>query len=100
MLGARLTVAAAKRYLSVFLLLVATLGAGLLAASDALAVEPVKISREDTALNLTATTEVYANQGEAFQVSTAAGAVAMLAGDDAAFITGQTLHVDGGLVMR
>ena len=29
-----------------------------------------------------------------------AGAVAMLAGDDAAFITGQTLHVDGGLVMR
>ena len=29
-----------------------------------------------------------------------AGAVAILAGDDAAFITGQTLHVDGGLVMR
>ena len=29
-----------------------------------------------------------------------AGAVAMLVGDDAAFITGQTLHVDGGLVMR
>lgn len=29
-----------------------------------------------------------------------AGAVALFAGDDAAFITGQTLHVDGGLVMR
>lgn len=29
-----------------------------------------------------------------------AGAVAMLASDDASFITGQTLHVDGGLVMR
>ncbi|MFB0929063.1 MAG: SDR family oxidoreductase, partial [Bifidobacterium adolescentis] len=27
-------------------------------------------------------------------------AVAMLASDDASFITGQTLHVDGGLVMR
>lgn len=29
-----------------------------------------------------------------------AGAVMMLAGDDAGFITGQTLHADGGLVMR
>jgi diguanylate cyclase (GGDEF)-like protein/PAS domain S-box-containing protein len=38
------------------------------------AAEPVKISRDDTALDLTATTEIYANQGEAFQVSTAAGA--------------------------
>ncbi|WP_237683221.1 sensor domain-containing phosphodiesterase [Rhizobium lusitanum] len=38
------------------------------------AAEPVKISRDDTALDLTATTEIYTNQGEAFQVSTAAGA--------------------------
>ncbi len=45
-----------------------------LAASAALAAEPVKISRDDTALDLTATTEIYTNQGEAFQVSTAAGA--------------------------
>ncbi|WP_246698936.1 MULTISPECIES: EAL domain-containing protein [unclassified Rhizobium] len=37
------------------------------------AAEPVKISRDDTALDLTATTEIYTNQGEAFQVSTAAG---------------------------
>ena len=42
-------------------------------AGMAHAAEPVKISREDTALDLTATTEIYTNQGEAFQVSTAAG---------------------------
>ncbi|MEN9895413.1 MAG: hypothetical protein RIR97_1265, partial [Pseudomonadota bacterium] len=35
--------------------------------------EPVKISRDDTALDLTGTTEIYNNQGEAFQVSTAPG---------------------------
>jgi diguanylate cyclase (GGDEF)-like protein/PAS domain S-box-containing protein len=45
-----------------------------LAASTAFAVEPVKIARDDNALDLTATTEIYTNQGEAFQVSTAAGA--------------------------
>ncbi|NBB49029.1 EAL domain-containing protein [Rhizobium sp. CRIBSB] len=45
-----------------------------LGASAALAAEPVKISRDDNALDLTATTEIYTNQGEAFQVSTAAGA--------------------------
>ncbi len=39
-----------------------------------MAFEPVKISRDDTALDLTATTDIYTNQGEAFQVSTAAGA--------------------------
>ncbi|ENN89084.1 Sensory box/GGDEF family protein [Rhizobium freirei PRF 81] len=46
----------------------------LLIAGIAHAAEPVKISRDDTALDLTATTEIYTNQGEAFQVSTAAGA--------------------------
>ncbi|MBB6483010.1 diguanylate cyclase (GGDEF)-like protein/PAS domain S-box-containing protein [Rhizobium lusitanum] len=45
----------------------------LLVAGVAHAAEPVKISRDDTALDLTATTEIYTNQGEAFQVSTAAG---------------------------
>ena len=39
----------------------------------AMALEAVKISREDKALDLTAIAEIYANQGEAFQVSTAAG---------------------------
>ncbi len=38
------------------------------------AAEPVKISREDTAVDLSKTVEIYSNQGEAFQVSTAAGA--------------------------
>lgn len=37
------------------------------------ALEPVKISREDTALDLTATTEIYSGRGDAFQVSTAPG---------------------------
>ncbi|MGF0536988.1 EAL domain-containing protein [Agrobacterium sp. ES01] len=45
-----------------------------LALSPALALEPVKIARDDMALDLTPTTEIYTNQGEAFQVSTAAGA--------------------------
>ncbi|MGV1790764.1 EAL domain-containing protein [Rhizobium lusitanum] len=55
---------------------IATLAAAmlLLIAGMAHAAEPVKISRDDTALDLTATTEIYTNQGEAFQVSTAAGA--------------------------
>jgi len=53
-------------------LLLASLFASLF-GSLAHAVEPVKISRDDTALDLTATTEIYTNQGEAFQVSTAAG---------------------------
>ncbi|OCW55631.1 EAL domain-containing protein [Hoeflea olei] len=43
------------------------------AVPAARAIEPVKISREDTALDLTATTEIYKRRGEAFQVSTAAG---------------------------
>ena len=43
-------------------------------ASDVHAAEPVKISRDDTALDLTEMTDIYTNQGEAFQVSTAAGA--------------------------
>ncbi|TRL39398.1 EAL domain-containing protein [Rhizobium straminoryzae] len=45
----------------------------ILAPAFAFAFEPVKISRDDRALDLTATTDIYANQGEAFQVSTAAG---------------------------
>ncbi|PWW01885.1 PAS domain S-box-containing protein/diguanylate cyclase (GGDEF)-like protein [Hoeflea marina] len=45
----------------------------LLCSGLAHAVEPIKISREDTALDLTATTEIYSRRGEAFQVSTAAG---------------------------
>jgi diguanylate cyclase (GGDEF)-like protein/PAS domain S-box-containing protein len=46
----------------------------LMPEGDARSAEPVKISRDDTALDLTKTTDIYTNQGEAFQVSTAAGA--------------------------
>lgn len=46
---------------------------GVLPVSQAFALEPVKISRDDRALDLTATTDIYTNQGEAFQVSTAPG---------------------------
>lgn len=37
------------------------------------AAEPVKITREDTALNLTATTEIYNNQGDKLTVTAADG---------------------------
>jgi len=46
---------------------------GLCAASTAFAIEPIKISRDDVALNLTGAVEIYRNQGENFQVSTAPG---------------------------
>ncbi|AYG65445.1 MULTISPECIES: EAL domain-containing protein [unclassified Rhizobium] len=70
--GMILTMPIAKRFGA----LLATLAAALLLlfVGMAHAAEPVKISRDDTALDLTATTEIYTNQGEAFQVSTAAGA--------------------------
>src|SRR5690606_6387665 len=55
-----------------FLLLAAMLFVGLF-CGQAFAVEPVKISRDDTALDLTAPTEIYTGRGEAFQVSTAPG---------------------------
>jgi diguanylate cyclase (GGDEF)-like protein/PAS domain S-box-containing protein len=38
------------------------------------AVEPIKISRDDVALDLSGAVEIYRNQGENFQVSTAPGA--------------------------
>ncbi len=40
-------------------------------AAATFAAEPVRISRDDTALDLTATTEVYSQRGDAFQTSTA-----------------------------
>ena len=47
---------------------------GILAAAPANAVEPIKISREDVALDLSRAVEIYRNQGDTFQVSTAPGA--------------------------
>ena len=46
----------------------------LAAAWSALAVEPIDISRDDVALDLSKAVEIYRNQGSTFQVSTAAGA--------------------------
>ncbi len=56
------------------MLLTALMATMLIGTLPAAAVEPVKLSRDDTALDLTEMTEIYTNQGEAFQVSTAAGA--------------------------
>jgi diguanylate cyclase (GGDEF)-like protein/PAS domain S-box-containing protein len=44
-----------------------------LSVSGALAVEPIKISRDDVALDLSRAVEIYRNQGDQFQVSTAPG---------------------------
>jgi len=45
-----------------------------LGLAPALAVEPIKISRDDVALDLSRAVEIYRDQGENFQVSTAPGA--------------------------
>ncbi|TGQ63641.1 EAL domain-containing protein [Mesorhizobium sp. M00.F.Ca.ET.186.01.1.1] len=45
----------------------------LCAASSAFAVEPIKIARDDVALDLSRAVQIYVNQGENFQVSTAPG---------------------------
>ena len=47
--------------------------ASLFAIAPALAIEPIKIARDDIALDLSGAVEVYRNQGENFQVSTAPG---------------------------
>ena len=45
----------------------------LCAISSALAIEPIKISRDDVALDLSGAVAIYTDQGENFQVSTAPG---------------------------
>ena len=45
----------------------------LFSAMPAFAVEPIKIARDDKALDLSGAVEIYRNQGENFQVSTAPG---------------------------
>ncbi|PWJ85412.1 PAS domain S-box-containing protein/diguanylate cyclase (GGDEF)-like protein [Pseudaminobacter salicylatoxidans] len=57
------------RLLACFLALFASL----CAVSSAFAIEPIKISRDDVALDLSGAVEIYRNQGENFQVSTAPG---------------------------
>ena len=53
--------------------LIAGLLALLISAVSAVAVEPIKISRGDIALDLSRAVEIYRNQGQNFQVSTAPG---------------------------
>ena len=45
----------------------------LCSALPSFAVEPIKISRDDVALDLSGAVQIYRNQGENFQVSTAPG---------------------------
>ena len=45
----------------------------LCAASTAYAIEPIKISRDNVALDLSGAVQIYQNQGENFQISTAPG---------------------------
>ena len=45
----------------------------LLAAAPSLAIEPIAISRDDVALDLSKAVEIHRNQGDTFQVSTAPG---------------------------
>ncbi|MDX8436173.1 EAL domain-containing protein [Mesorhizobium abyssinicae] len=55
------------------LALVLAMVVALCAASPAFAVEPIKIARDDVALDLSRAFDLYPNQGENFQVSTAPG---------------------------
>ncbi|RUW82858.1 EAL domain-containing protein [Mesorhizobium sp. M1E.F.Ca.ET.063.01.1.1] len=61
-----------SRIASLFALILAVF-VTLSAAAPALAVEPIKIARDDKALDLSGAVEIYRNQGENFQVSTAPG---------------------------
>ncbi|RUV44727.1 MAG: EAL domain-containing protein [Mesorhizobium sp.] len=61
-----------SRIASLFALILA-LFVTLSAVAPALAVEPIKIARDDKALDLSGAVEIYRNQGENFQVSTAPG---------------------------
>ncbi|MGX5805693.1 EAL domain-containing protein [Bradyrhizobium sp. Arg314] len=60
------------RVASLFALIMTVL-VTLFAAMPAFAVEPIKIARDDKALDLSGAVEIYRNQGENFQVSTAPG---------------------------
>ncbi|WP_189340471.1 MULTISPECIES: EAL domain-containing protein [unclassified Mesorhizobium] len=61
-----------SRFASLLALVLAMVVA-LCAASPAFAVEPIKIARDDVALDLSRAFDLYPNQGENFQVSTAPG---------------------------
>ncbi|MEI9404222.1 EAL domain-containing protein [Mesorhizobium argentiipisi] len=60
------------RLASLFALII-TVVVALFSAMPAFAVEPIKIARDDKALDLSGAVQIYQNQGENFQVSTAPG---------------------------
>lgn len=62
------------RLAGLILVLFACLFSNVVIASPAHALEPVKITRDETALDLTPTTKVFRKNGDAFQTSTAPGA--------------------------
>lgn len=59
------------RYCALLFLAALFVGLGL---GNSLAIEPIKISQDDVALDLSEAVEIYRNQGQSFQVSTAPGA--------------------------
>ncbi|WP_292223285.1 diguanylate cyclase, partial [Mesorhizobium sp.] len=61
-----------SRLASLFALILAVV-VTFFAATPAFAVEPIKIARDDKALDLSGAVQIYRNQGENFQVSTAPG---------------------------
>ncbi|RWL82688.1 MAG: EAL domain-containing protein [Mesorhizobium sp.] len=61
-----------SRLASLFALILAVV-VTFVAAMPAFAVEPIKIARDDKALDLSGAVQIYRNQGENFQVSTAPG---------------------------
>lgn len=61
-----------SRLASLFALILAVV-VTFFSAMPALAVEPIKIARDDKALDLSGAVQIYRNQGENFQVSTAPG---------------------------
>ncbi|MDG4893816.1 EAL domain-containing protein [Mesorhizobium sp. WSM4976] len=61
-----------SRLASLFALILAVV-VTFFAVMPAFAVEPIKIARDDKALNLSEAVQIYRNQGENFQVSTAPG---------------------------
>ncbi|WP_099865182.1 EAL domain-containing protein [Pararhizobium haloflavum] len=73
MTAERLNSQCIARFMTILVALAVSLATLVVGAAPSLAAEPVAISRDDTALDLTDTTEIYAHRGEAFQVSTAPG---------------------------
>src|SRR5262245_33622277 len=68
-----LTLLKLRWWSGVILALALTALAPLFSAVPALAVETIKISRDDIALDLSGAVEIHQDQGENFQVSTAPG---------------------------